>query len=83
MTDRPLTGHRRRKLAEAAQIARGALTLLESASTAEDADALAAAGAALQDAGRLASRYGRQLGGIETPQVADQLSPKGGRRYAA
>lgn len=83
MRARPLSDHRKRRLKEAAQVARGALALLDTATQTGDPDALAAAGAALQDAGRLASRYGRELGGIDAPQIADQLSPKGGPRRAA
>lgn len=78
-----LSDHRRRKLQEAAVIARGAVTALEQGAKGDDPDALAVAGAALQDAGKLAARYARQLAGIERAEPARQLSPKGGPRRAA
>ena len=79
----PLTEHRRRRLQEAVLATRGALAALEQGTARGDAQALALAGAALQEAGHLASRYARHLEGIAPVEPARNLSPRGGPRRAA
>lgn len=77
-----MSDHRRRRLEEGLRIARGAVKALEGGTNAGDPDQLAMAGKALQDVGKLASRYAGELEEAERVEPARGLTPVRGRRRA-
>lgn len=78
-----LSDHRRRRLDEAVRVARAAVKVLEEGARAGEPDDLAMAGRALQDVGKLASRYAAELGDVARAEPARGLKPVGGRRGPA